>query len=149
MKMFKSYLNFYLKNILKTSVLLWATKSSYVIIKFHFKQWLCGEEHQYATRPFFSLLKKPGWKLTKTINTDYLIITLITMRLLIFLDFSQYCLACKYEIIFQISIESWVPDSRGVGINEGIRNYSKPNKQDRGGRWGVGINGGVGKLLKI
>ena len=29
---------------------------------------------------------------------------LIKMRLLIFLVFSQYGLACKYEIIFQISV---------------------------------------------
>ena len=37
------------------------------------------------------------------------------MRLLVFLLFSQYGLACKYGIIFQISIYS--PGARGVNSN--------------------------------
>ena len=39
--------------------------------------------------------------------TNYLIIVLIKMRLLLFLVFSQYELACKHGIIFHISITNW------------------------------------------
>ena len=52
---------------------------------------------------FFSFLKKKT-KPKKQKNIIYLIIVLIKMRLLIFLVFSQYRLACKYGNIFQISI---------------------------------------------
>ena len=58
----------------------------------HFKQWLCGEEHQY----------------TETPNISYLTTVLIKMRLLIFLVSSRYGLACKCGIIFQISIYNWM-----------------------------------------
>ena len=59
----------------------------------HFKQWLCGEEHQY----------------TETPNIGYLITVLIKMRLLIFLVSSPYGLACKCGIVFQISnITGWI-----------------------------------------
>ena len=47
---------------------------------------------------FFSFLKKPGLKTKKIVNINYSIIVLIKMRLLIFLIFSQYELACKYGI---------------------------------------------------
>ena len=53
---------------------------------------------------FFSHLKKPDVKDNKLININYLAIVRIKMRLTIFLVFSQYGLACKYEIIVQISI---------------------------------------------
>ena len=55
---------------------------------------------------FFSLLKKPGLKNKKN-HYHCMIIALVKMRLLIFLVFSQYGLACKYEIIFQVSIYNW------------------------------------------
>ena len=82
---------------------------------FHFdpQRWnvgwqLCGEKHQHTTSSFLFFLKNPGLKSKKTINTSYLVTVLIEMRLLIFMVFTQYGLACKYGIIFQISIHNWM-----------------------------------------
>ena len=59
--------------------------------------------------PFlFSFLKKQAYKTKKIININYIIIVLMKIRLLMFLVFSQYGLACKYEIIIQISIYDWM-----------------------------------------
>ena len=58
--------------------------------------------------PFLSFLKKQDLKNKKIINISYLKLVLIRMRLLIFLPFSKYGLTCKYEIIFQISMENWM-----------------------------------------
>ena len=71
-------------------------------LKFHFKQQLCGEEHQYTKGTFLFFLKKPSLNNNnnkKVINITYLIIVLLKMKLLIFLVFSQYGLACTYGII--------------------------------------------------
>ena len=63
-------------------------------LKFHFKQQLCGEEHQYKTSPFLFISQK--------------IKMLIKIRLLKFSVSSQYGLACKHGIIFQLSsINNW------------------------------------------
>ena len=49
-------------------------------LKFHFKQWLCGEEHQYTTKPFLFFLKKSKPKRQKkVINISYLLIVLTKM----------------------------------------------------------------------
>ena len=53
-------------------------------------------------------LKKKKKSLTKKINTTCLIMVLVKMRLLIFLVLSGCGLACKYEIILQISIYNWM-----------------------------------------
>ena len=53
-------------------------------LKFHFKQQLCGEEHQYTVGPFHFFLKKTQAK---------------KMTLLLFLVLSRYGLACKYGVI--------------------------------------------------
>ena len=52
---------------------------------------------------FFLRKTKPKKQNKKIINISYLMM-LIKMRLLIFLVLSHYGLACKYGIIFQISI---------------------------------------------
>ena len=58
---------------------------------------------------FFSFQKKTKPKKQKNvINISYIIIMLIKMRPLMFLVFSQYGLACKYEILFQISVFMFV-----------------------------------------
>ena len=76
-------------------------------LNFHFKQQLCGEERQVTTSSFLFILKKVRPKNEKITNNNYLLIVLIKMRLLKFLVFSQYELACKHGITFQISIYSW------------------------------------------
>ena len=72
---------------------------------------ICGEEHQYTKNPFllFSKKTKPK-KQREIINISYLIMVLIKIRLLIFLIFSQYGLASKFRIMFQISIYNWMQD---------------------------------------
>ena len=45
---------------------------------------------------------------------NYLIIALIKMRLLIFLAFSQYRLACKYGIILEILVYNWMQNAFSV-----------------------------------
>ena len=87
------------KNILETSVLLWASKSCYRNWSFILN--LCGVKLWCITMwCFLFLLKKARPKNKKTI-------VLKNMRLLIFLVFSQYGLAGKYGLIFQISIYNW------------------------------------------
>ena len=71
-------------------------------LKFHFKLQLPGEEDQYITSPFIFFLKKNKFKKNNN-NISYLI-----MALVIFLGLSRYGIACKYEIIFQIPIYSWM-----------------------------------------
>ena len=44
-------------------------------------------------------------KKKKILNMNYLIIVLMKMRLVMI--FSQYGLACKYGMIFQMSIYNW------------------------------------------
>ena len=72
-----------------------------MLFKVSFQTKLCGEEHQYTKGTFLFFLKKPSLNNSnkKVINITYLIIVLLKMKLLIFLVFSQYGLACKYGII--------------------------------------------------
>ena len=91
----------------------WASKSCNVILELYFKQYLCGEEHEYKTSCFlcrflFFLKKDRAYKTKKIINISYLIMVLTKMKLLIFLVLIQYGLACEYWIIFQISIYNWM-----------------------------------------
>ena len=59
--------------------------------------------------PFFYFLEKTRPKKQNAIiNISHLIIVLIKMRLLIFFVFSRYGLACKYGIIFQVSVYHWM-----------------------------------------
>ena len=44
--------------MLKTSGLLLASISYNVILHFYFKEWLCGEEHEFTTRSIFFFFKK-------------------------------------------------------------------------------------------
>ena len=53
-------------------------------------------------------LKKSGLENKRMININCLIITLLKMRLLIILVFSQHGLPCKYEIIFYVSTNNWM-----------------------------------------
>ena len=78
-------------------------------LQFRFKQYFCEEEHQLTTSSFLFFLKKNRPKKRKKISSiRYLIMLLINMRPVIFLVFSQYGLACKYGIIFQISTYNWM-----------------------------------------
>ena len=61
-------------------------------------------EHQKHVKLFKVILKSQDLKSKNIINTTYLIMVLLKMKLLIFLVFSQYALACKYGIIFQIPL---------------------------------------------
>ena len=78
-------------------------------LKFHIKQKLCGEEHQYTESLFLFILEKAKpKKQKKNVNISYLIMVLTKIRLLIFLVLTQYGLACKYGIIFQILLYNWM-----------------------------------------
>ena len=56
-------------------------------LKSHFKQSLCGEEHQYITSPFLFFLKKAGPKKKKITNISYLIINANEIKAINILDF--------------------------------------------------------------
>ena len=90
--------------------MLWASKSWNVTLEFYFKQYLCGEEHEYTTSSYLFFLKKDQAYKTKkkVINISYLIVALIKMRLLIFLVLSRYGLAFKCRTISKISIYNWM-----------------------------------------
>ena len=102
MKVFWSY---YHENILKTSVLLWVSKSCYVIYGFIW--------NNNSVEMNINIQQILCFFLGKTINISYLIMVIIKMRLLTFLVFSRYWLAyiyriVKYRIICQISIYYWM-----------------------------------------
>ena len=104
LKMFKLH---YHKSILKTSGLLRASRSCFIIQSFISKNNSVEKNINIQQVLSLSLLKMPGLKnkqKKKIIKINYLIIALIKMRLLILLILSQYGLACKYGIIFQVSI---------------------------------------------
>ena len=105
LKMFKLH---YHKSILKTSGLLRASRSCFIIQSFISKNNSVEKYINIQQVLSLSFLKMPGLKnkqqKKRIIKINYLIIALITIRLLILLVFSQYGLACKYGIIFQISI---------------------------------------------
>ena len=97
----------YHKSILKTSGLLRASRSCFIIQSFISKNNSVEKNINIQQVLSLSLLKMPGLKnkqKKRIIKINYLIIALIKMRLLILLILSQYGLACKYGIIFQISI---------------------------------------------
>ena len=104
LRMFKLH---YHKSILKTSGLLRASRSCFIIQSFISKNNSVEKNINIQQVLSLSLLKMPGLKnkqKKKIIKINYLIIALIKMRLLILLILSQYGLACKYGIIFQVSI---------------------------------------------
>ena len=97
----------YHKSILKTSGLLRASRSCFIIQSFISKNNSVEKNINIQQVLSLSLLKMPGLKnkqKKRIIKINYLIIALIKMRLLILLILSQYGLACKYGIIFQVSI---------------------------------------------
>ena len=92
---------------------MWFALSIKIILfysKFHFKQKICGEEHQYTTGSSLFFLKKvwPKKQQEKNVKIDHLTIVLIKVRLIIFLVFSHYGLPCKYGTALQMSIYNWL-----------------------------------------
>ena len=66
------------------------------------------EKNINEQQALFFLKKTKPIKQKKKINTSYLIMDLIKMRLLIFLFLKRYGLACEYRIISQMSIYNWM-----------------------------------------
>ena len=99
--MFKSYDH---KNVLKTYVSLWTSKSSYVIYSFILNNNSVEKNINIQQAIFFLKIARP--KNEKIIiNNIYLIIVRIKIRLLKFLGFSQNGLTSKYGIILNINVQ--------------------------------------------
>ena len=83
--------------------MLWAAKASNDIKSFILKTNCVEKNINIEQGLFFSFSKKNRLKKQKKlINISYLLMVLIKNRLLIFLVFSRYKLACKCGIIFQV-----------------------------------------------